>query len=114
MAQLSYLEALTARGIGILGGRTLSTDESSFGIVIFRAESEEAARAIMTNDPAVQAGVTPWPDRQGRLAPALRPALGGLHRPCRPSRTSAGVRARLFPYRIALMADREAADAKED
>ena len=35
------------------------------------------------------------------LAPALRPALGGLHRPCRPSRTSAGVEHSFKPtYRI--------------
>jgi uncharacterized protein YciI len=39
--------------------------------VIFKAESEEGAHAIMTNDAAVQAGV-------------------------------------MFPYRIALMANREA------
>jgi uncharacterized protein YciI len=69
-----YLKTLVERGIVILAGRTLNTDESSFGIVIFEAESEEEARAIMINDPAVQAGV---------------------------------MRAKLFPYRIALMADRE-------
>jgi uncharacterized protein YciI len=68
-----YLKALADRGIVILAGRTLNTDESSFGIVIFKAESEDAARTIMSNDPAVQAGV---------------------------------MRARLFPYRIALMASR--------
>ena len=67
----AYLEALAERGVVILAGRTLNTDESSFGIVIFQAESEEAAQAIMNGDPAVQAGV---------------------------------MRARLFPYRIALMA----------
>jgi uncharacterized protein YciI len=67
----SYLEALTKRGVVLLAGRTHNTDERSFGIVIFKAESEEAARAIMNNDPTVQAGV---------------------------------MRARLFPYRIALMA----------
>ena len=59
-------------------GRTLNTDESSFGIVIFRARSEEAARAVMNADPAVQAG---------------------------------GMRARLFPYRIALMANRQGSAA---
>ena len=74
----AYLEALTGRGVVILAGRTLNTDESSFGIVIFRAESEEAARAIMNADPAVQAGV---------------------------------MRARLFPYRIALMANRQGSAA---
>jgi hypothetical protein len=70
-----YLKALVEQCSVILAGRTLNTDESSFGIVIFKAESEDAARAIMNNDPAVQAGV--------------------MH-------------ARLFPYRIALMADRGA------
>ena len=52
-----YLQALTERGVVILAGRTLNTDESSFGIIIFKAESEEAARAIVNNDPAVQGGV---------------------------------------------------------
>ena len=68
-----YLKVLTDHGIVILAGRTLNTDESSFGIIIFKAESDEAAHTIMTNDPAVQAGV---------------------------------MRAKLFPYRIALMASR--------
>ena len=34
-----YLKALADRGIIILAGRILNTDESSFGIVIFKAES---------------------------------------------------------------------------
>ena len=74
----AYLEALAGRDVVILAGRTLNTDESSFGIIIFRAESEETARAIMNADPAVQAGV---------------------------------MRARLFPYRIALMANRQGSAA---
>lgn len=53
----SYLENLLSRGVLILAGRTLTTDEDSFGIVIFQAESESAARHIMENDPAVQQGV---------------------------------------------------------
>jgi len=53
----NYLKKLTAKGVVILAGRTLTTDESSFGLVIFRAESEETARAIMNNDPAVKNGV---------------------------------------------------------
>ena len=68
----AYLKGLTEQGIVILAGRTLNTDESSFGIVIFEAESEEAARKVMNNDPAIQQGV---------------------------------MRAELFPYRIALMAE---------
>jgi uncharacterized protein YciI len=53
----SYLKNLTAKGVVILAGRTLTTDESTFGLVIFRAGSEEAAREIMNNDPAVKNGV---------------------------------------------------------
>lgn len=42
-AHYSYLKALTDQGVVILAGRTLNTDKSSFGIVIFRSDSEEAA-----------------------------------------------------------------------
>ena len=51
------LKLLMEQGVVILAGRTLNTDPSSFGIVIFNAESEEAARAIMEGDPAVRGGV---------------------------------------------------------
>lgn len=67
----AYLRRLTDEGTVILAGRTLNTDDSSFGIVILSAESEQAAHAVMNEDPAVRSGV---------------------------------MRARLFPYRIALMA----------
>ena len=53
----NYLKDLTRKGVVILVGRTLTTDESTFGIAILRAESEEAARDIMNNDPAVKKGV---------------------------------------------------------
>jgi uncharacterized protein YciI len=53
----SYLKKLTDQGVVILAGRTLNTDESSFGIIIFRADSEEAARRIVADDPAVRGGV---------------------------------------------------------
>jgi len=53
----AYLQGLTERGIVILAGRTQNTDESSFGIVIFRAVSEDAAQKVMENDPAVRQGV---------------------------------------------------------
>ncbi len=53
----NYLKNLAAKGVIILAGRTLTTDESTFGIVILRAGSEEAAREIMNNDPAVKNGV---------------------------------------------------------
>lgn len=50
----NYLKDLMAKGVVILAGRTLNTDYSSFGIVIFNAESDEQAREIACNDPAVQ------------------------------------------------------------
>ena len=53
----AYLEDLTELGVMILVGRTQTADESTFGIAIFEAEGEAAARDIMTNDPAVAGGV---------------------------------------------------------
>jgi uncharacterized protein YciI len=52
-----YLKSLQDGGQLILAGRTLNTDPSSFGIVILRAESDETARQIMEDDPAVSNGV---------------------------------------------------------
>jgi uncharacterized protein len=49
-----YLKGLTNGGTVVLAGRTVNTDVSSFGIVIFRAGSEEEARRIMNEDPAVR------------------------------------------------------------
>ena len=53
----SYLQDLVTQGVVILAGRTLNTDSTSFGIIIFRAQSEEEARAVVGNDPAVRQGV---------------------------------------------------------
>jgi hypothetical protein len=53
----SYLEDLTEKGVMILVGRTQNRDEATFGIVIFEAEDESAARMIMEADPAVRTGV---------------------------------------------------------
>ncbi len=53
----AYLEDLTEQGVMILVGRTQTADESTFGIAIFEAEGEAAARDIMANDPAVVGGV---------------------------------------------------------
>ena len=53
----AYLKQLTEQGVGVLAGRTLNTDASSFGIVILPADSEAAARDVMRHDPAVQHGV---------------------------------------------------------
>jgi uncharacterized protein YciI len=53
----AYLKHLTEKGVMIIVGRTQNKDENTFGIAIFEAEDEEAARQIMANDPAVLAGV---------------------------------------------------------
>lgn len=53
----NYLQRLTGQGTAIFVGRTLNTDERTFGITVFQADSEEAAREIMNHDPAVMAGV---------------------------------------------------------
>lgn len=52
----SYLKSLIEQGTVLLFGRTQESDAETFGIAIFRADSEEA-RIIMKNDPAVQNGV---------------------------------------------------------
>jgi uncharacterized protein YciI len=54
---LAYLKGLAEQGVVVLAGRTLNADESAFGIAILRAGSEESARAVMNNDPAVKNGV---------------------------------------------------------
>lgn len=69
----TYLKELTERGVVILAGRTLTADETSFGIVVFRAGSDDIARDTMEDDPAVRSGV---------------------------------MRARLYPFRVALSAPR--------
>jgi uncharacterized protein YciI len=52
-----YLQDLTEKGVMILVGRTQNNDESTFGIAIFEAEDESAARMIMETDPVVRTGV---------------------------------------------------------
>ena len=53
----NYLKQLTKDGVVILAGRTQNADYSSFGIVLFNAETIQAAREIMLNDPAVKNNV---------------------------------------------------------
>lgn len=70
----AYLLRLTEEGVMILVGRTLTTDEDSMGIAIFKAHSDEEARALMNKDPAVSKGVM-----HAKLFPfriALSSALG--------------------------------------
>lgn len=56
-AHFAFLSDLKDKGVVKLAGRTTTTDASSFGVVIFATENEEAARQIMANDPAVKEGV---------------------------------------------------------
>ncbi|UCC47584.1 MAG: hypothetical protein JSV41_08790 [Gemmatimonadota bacterium] len=53
----AYLKALAEKGVVTFGGRTLNSDETAFGIVVLSGDSEDAARHIMENDPAVRDGV---------------------------------------------------------
>lgn len=53
----AYLEELSRKGAVILYGRTQNSDESAFGIVVFRAASREEAEAIMAGDPGVKLGL---------------------------------------------------------
>ncbi|MFE5408717.1 YciI family protein [Microbacterium sp. NPDC056569] len=55
-AHFDYLVELRDRGTLILAGRTQES-EGTFGITIFDADDEAAARDIMNADPAVAAGV---------------------------------------------------------
>ena len=52
-----YLKDLADKGTVLLAGRTQTSDESTFGLVIFEAGTEEEARGIMNQDPAVANGV---------------------------------------------------------
>ena len=47
----------TEAGMVILAGRTNEPLDKTFGLVIFEAKDEEAARRYMESDPAVTAGV---------------------------------------------------------
>jgi uncharacterized protein len=53
----NYLKRLTDDDVVILVGRTQTTNYSSFGIVLLKAETIEAAREIMLNDHAVKNNV---------------------------------------------------------
>jgi uncharacterized protein YciI len=52
-----YIKDLLAQGVLILAGRTLNSDPTGFGIVIFKAGSLPEAIHIMGKDPAVSKGV---------------------------------------------------------
>jgi uncharacterized protein YciI len=56
-AHAEHLERLASQGVVLLAGRTLNTDPTCFGIVVFAAADLPAARAIMEGDPGVRAGL---------------------------------------------------------
>jgi uncharacterized protein YciI len=49
-----YLKSLLGTGVLVMAGPCA---DAAFGIAVFRAESEAAARAIMERDPAVCGGI---------------------------------------------------------
>jgi uncharacterized protein YciI len=67
----AYLQAQATRGVVRLAGRTVTTGPETFGLVLFEAGDEAAARSVMQNDPAVRDGIM-----TGEVWP-FRVALGG-------------------------------------
>ena len=64
-AHFDRLKHATDAGQVILAGRTAEPGDKTFGLVVFEAVDEAAARRFMDDDPAVRAGVTvagavPW------------------------------------------------------
>ncbi|MGE5225099.1 MAG: YciI family protein [Omnitrophica WOR_2 bacterium] len=50
----AHLQDLATKGQLIFAGRTLSIDDDGFASVIFRASSEDEARAVMERDPGIR------------------------------------------------------------
>ena len=51
---LAYMQSLMDEGTGIFAGALNLHDSRHFGLVVYQAENDEAAKAILHNDPAVQ------------------------------------------------------------
>jgi uncharacterized protein YciI len=76
-AHFDYLKRATEAGVVILASRTATDDPGTFGIVVFLAPDEDAARAFMAADPAVAGGVMTarlWPFRVALMGE--RPEVG--------------------------------------
>jgi uncharacterized protein len=71
----AYLRDLTARGVALLVGRTMTTDQRTFGIALLRVESEAEAERMMLGDPAVAEGVMTAELFPFRVALALPQAI---------------------------------------
>jgi uncharacterized protein YciI len=56
-AHLDRLKVLRDEGVIVISGRTLNNDETTFGIVMLRADSVSAAREIMNTDPGIKGGI---------------------------------------------------------
>ena len=54
---LDYLLSARDRGIVVLAGRTDEPSDRTFGLVLFQAPSDAAARDFMANDPAIAGGL---------------------------------------------------------
>ena len=67
----AYVNDGVRNGRVLLAGRTLTADDATFGLVIFRADSDDDAKTFMEADPAVREGVmtaTLFPFRVALLA----------------------------------------------
>lgn len=53
----AYMQQLTDAGTGIFGGALHVRDSRHFGMFIFQAEDDAAARQILASDPAVQSRI---------------------------------------------------------
>jgi uncharacterized protein len=51
---LAYMQSLMDSSIGIFAGALLLRDSRHLGLVVYQAEHDEAAKAILHNDPAVK------------------------------------------------------------
>ena len=68
-----YLEKATEKGIVLMAGPCL---DDTFGLVIFRSESDDTARSFMFNDPSVKTSVMMaelHPMRVSLWSPAIIP-----------------------------------------
>ena len=52
-----HLQSLAAQGVVLMAGRTEDAGAEAMGLVVFEAESADAAQRIMVSDPAVADGV---------------------------------------------------------
>ncbi len=53
----AHLQGLAANKQLLFAGRTLSIEDPGFASVVFRADSEREARAVMNRDPGIREGL---------------------------------------------------------